>query len=358
VLLTGGLGPTKDDITKKVLARYFGAEQLVQHEPTYLKIKAYFEARGRELNPLSAAMALVPVGATPLENTAGAAPGLMWETPRGQLVVSMPGVPHEMKAILTEHVLPRISERFVQGVVRSQVLRTVGIPESSLQKLIEDIEDALPAQIKVAYNPGLSILDVRLVLQCATDAQPTLEPLYLHAIQRIGERIAAYHYADGNTPLEATIGRLLRSQGATLSTAESCTGGALAASIVRVAGSSEYFQGGVASYSNTAKMHLLGVPESTLAEHGAVSEAVAVALAEGARKQFGTTYALSTTGVAGPDGGSDTKPVGTVWIAVATPAGCTAQRFVFERDRQRNIERAVVTALHQLWKVLHQPNIA
>lgn len=353
VLLTGGLGPTKDDITKHTLASYFGGDtRLVPHTPTLERLRAYFKQRGRDLTEVSAQMANVPANCIPLENPAGAAPGLLWSRPDGRIVAAMPGVPHEMKAIFETHIRPIIASQLVLGVVKSRVFRTVGIPESSLSALLAPIEDGLPQQIKLAYNPGLGILDLRLVLVCATSDADHLLPLFKTAEDEIQKLISPYHFADDETPLAEAVGRMLHERKHTLATAESCTGGGLAASIVSVSGSSAYFLGSVVAYSNPIKSKLLSVSKETLDDYGAVSEPTALQMAIGVRELLGTTWGLATTGVAGPLGGSDEKPVGTVWIALAGPNGSTARKFTFENNRERNIQRTIVTALHLLWKQL------
>lgn len=353
VIFTGGLGPTSDDITKLALAGFFGQEALTVHQPTLERMRAWYASRGRELNPRSARMAEVPANCQPLDNPVGAAPGLLWEQ-EGRHVVALPGVPHEMRAIFEQQVLPVIETEMGAFVVQQEIFRLVGVPESKLSELLSGVEQSLPPEIKIAYNPNLGLLDLRVVLQCASEDEGRLRPPFEQALQEIRSIVRPYHYGDANTTLEEAVGQLLKAHGASLATAESCTGGHIAGRIVRIPGSSEYLQGGVIAYSNQVKMQQLGVRRQSLEEHGAVSEQVACEMARGVREALGTTLGVATTGVAGPGGGSDEKPVGLVYIGLATPEGVEARPFQFEKNRWRNIQRSVTTALHLVWKYLRQ----
>ena len=348
VLITGGLGPTKDDLTKHVLAHYFDTE-LVIHEPTLAHVTSFFTRFNRPMLDVNRQQALVPANCQVLFNAVGTAPG-MWFEDRGTVFVSMPGVPFEMKKLMTNEVLPRLRGRFQLAPIEHVVVMTVGLGESFLAEKIADWEDALPPNFKLAYLPSLGA--VRLRLTGANDGLPDLRGRMLALLPALRERIGSHIFAEEETTLEATIGKLLLKKGLTLATAESCTGGLVAHRITGVAGSSAYFRGSVVAYHNDIKVSELNVPTETLVTSGAVSEATARAMAEGACRRLGADVAVATSGVAGPSGGTPEKPVGTICIAVADAQGTVSKQFSFDRGRDLNITYTAQAVLTLLWQRL------
>ena len=348
VLITGGLGPTKDDLTKHVLAHYFDTE-LVIHEPTLAHVTSFFTRFNRPMLDVNRQQALVPANCQVLFNAVGTAPG-MWFDDRGTVFVSMPGVPFEMKKLMTNEVLPRLRGRFQLAPIEHVVVMTVGLGESFLAEKIADWEDALPPNFKLAYLPSLGA--VRLRLTGANDGLPDLRGRMLALLPALRERIGSHIFAEEETTLEATIGKLLLEKGLTLATAESCTGGLVAHRITGVAGSSAYFRGSVVAYHNDIKVSELNVPTETLVTSGAVSEATARAMAEGACRRLGADVAVATSGVAGPSGGTPEKPVGTICIAVADAQGTVSKQFSFDRGRDLNITYTAQAVLTLLWQRL------
>ncbi len=348
VILTGGLGPTKDDITKHSLCEYFGS-QLIVHEPTFEHIKARFTKFRIDMNKLNRDQALVPDNCTVLPNLAGTAPG-MWFEKNDTIFVSVPGVPFEMKYLVGHEILPRlVNNQKVKAIYHKTVL-TQGLPESMLAEKIENWESSLPANIKLAYLP--SPMGVRVRLSAIGNNKSELEKLVEHEIQKLHEIIPDNIYGYNDETLAEVIGRILKVNGKTLAVAESCTGGFVSHLITSVPGSSAYYRGSVTAYSNQVKEKILGVKVSALQQYGAVSEEVAKEMALGVKQALNADIAVSTTGIAGPDGGSEEKPVGTVWIAVSTEKSTIAQKFVFGGNRERNITRTAQTALQMLRKIL------
>jgi len=346
VLITGGLGPTKDDLTKHVLARYFGAG-LVLHEPTLRHVEEIFKRFNRPMLDVNRQQALVPANCEVLHNAVGTAPG-MWFTDQGTVFVSMPGVPFEMKRLMTDHVLPRLQAQFRLAPIEHVVVMTVGMGESFLAQKIAEWEDALPANVKLAYLPSFGA--VRLRLTGTADGQPDLRGRMLALLPALRARIGEYIFAEEETTLEAAIGKLLAAKGLTVGTAESCTGGLAAHRLSSVPGSSAYFRGSVVAYHNDLKQTELGVRPETLAQHGAVSEATVREMAEGARRRLGVDVAIATSGIAGPGGATATKPVGTVCLAYADATQTISKEYVLDRGRALNVEYAaqsVLTLLHQ-----------
>lgn len=348
VISTGGLGATSDDLTRPTLAEYFGG-RLVVHRPTHDRISAFLAMRGRKPEGDILKMAEIPDVCEAIDNDAGAAPGMIFRPKPGKIFVALPGYPPEMKYLLKKGAIPALVETLRPGRVRHVVFRTAGVPESTMAERLRDFERQLPPNIRFAYNPSLKALDLRL-WACFSDGET--EDAFDAACERMRAAIGDDFFGYGEETLAEAVGKLLKSRGLRLATAESCTGGAVAAEIVAVAGASDYFLGGVTAYSNAAKVELLGVNPDTLAARGAVSEETAVEMAEGAKRRFGADVAVATTGVAGPDGGSDAKPVGTVCIAVAGPDFSLAKTFRFENDRGRNIERTLTAALNLVRKKL------
>ena len=345
VIVTGGLGPTKDDITKQTLAGIFGGE-MVRDRETYERNGRILAARGIEYNELNREQATVPSSAEVLQNMHGTAPG-MWFTRGGKAVVSLPGVPFEMKELMETEVMPRLAAHFRQSKVVHRTAITYGLAESVLAATIAEWEAALPGYLHLAYLPSPSQIRLRL---SAYDIEGRREEEEIERRFKVLERlIPDYFIGYGDATVASATADLLRARRATLAVAESCTGGALSASFTAMAGASDYYLGGVVSYSNDVKVGILGVSPDTLRLHGAVSEQTACEMAEGIRRLCGADYALSTTGVAGPTGGTPEKPVGTVWIGLATPHGTRA------RLRTQNIERAAAAAANMLrLELLHR----
>ncbi len=344
VLLTGGLGPTKDDKTKKILAEYFDSG-MVFHEPTFEHIKKLFKARNFDLSALNRQQAEVPEKCTPLPNFNGTAPG-MWFEKNGKVIVSMPGVPFEMQPMVTHEVIPRLQKKYKLPYIYHKTIMTHGMPESKLAEKIKDLENNLPEHIKLAYLPQPGI--VRLRLSATGPDKKALEEDVNSYCRKFTEVIPELIFGYDDITLEQVVGQLLRDKNLTISTAESCTGGYLAHLFTSVPGSSDYYKGSVISYANEVKIKELQVLQSDLDTYGAVSQQVVEQMARGVREKLGTDYSLSTSGIAGPDGGTEEKPVGTVWIALAGPDGVKSKLFHFGEHRQRNIRRSALAALDML----------
>jgi nicotinamide-nucleotide amidase len=348
VIVTGGLGPTKDDITKHTFCEYFGSSLEINEEALAL-ITEFFAKRGRVMTDLNTQQAALPTNATYIPNLWGTAPG-MWFEKDGVIYVSLPGVPYEMKSLMEFEILPRLKKRYNQNIIIHKSIRTIGIGESFLAAKIADWEDALPEHIKLAYLPHFGQVKLRLT-GSGTDQTLLSQELQVQVDQLlplIGENVFGYD----NDELETVVGTLLLKHHATIGTAESCTGGFVANQITNVPGASRYFEGSIVSYSNEIKKTILGVSPETLELHGAVSEETAREMAEGARKVLNTTYAISTTGIAGPDGGTPDKPVGTVWIACATPTETVTQLLKLSNTRKINVELTSSYALNLLRKTI------
>lgn len=348
VIVTGGLGPTKDDITKHTFAAYFGSELKINEDALKL-VTDFFAKRGRGMTELNIQQAALPTNCTYIPNLWGTAPG-MWFEKDGVIYVSLPGVPYEMKSLMEFEILPRLKARFASNIIQHKSVRTVGIGESLLAETIEDWENALPENIKLAYLPHFGQVKLRLT-GTGTD-QKLLDSQLQEQVDTLLPLIREHVFGFDSDELESVIGALLMRNGSTAGTAESCTGGFIAHRITNIPGSSRYFQGSVVSYSNAVKMKVLGVSEETLNSYGAVSEQTAREMAEGARKLLGTTYAISTTGIAGPDGGTPEKPVGTVWLACATPNETVTQLLKLSGIRSINIEVTATYALNLLRKTI------
>lgn len=349
VLTTGGLGPTKDDITKQVMCRYFGGE--LRHDPqVYDNIRNIFDRRGLSLNALTESQAMVPTSCRVIQNAVGTAP-VMWFERDGKVLVSMPGVPFEMRHAMTADVLPQLLARYGSGEsIEHRVILLTGITESDAAEALDAIERDMPAYLHLAYLPQPGLVRLRL------DGKHTDARLLTAEIDRYADIIADtlrdnVLWRRDNTPAEIVL-ELMRSRGLHLATAESCTGGNIAHTITAVAGCSDVYNGSVVSYTNTAKSGLLGVCPDTIDIHGAVSIEVVTAMAEGAARALHAECAIATSGIAGPGGGTPDKPVGTVCIAVTTPRGTRSERFRFPGSRDRVIDRATSTALLMLARTL------
>jgi len=353
VFITGGLGPTKDDLTKKVLADFFDCG-LAMHTEALQDVTEFFAKRGRELSDINRDQALLPTKAQFVPNKQGTAP-CMWFEEKGLIWVSMPGVPFEMKAIMETEVLPRVIKHFKTPVIFHKVIKTVGIGESYLSDLIQDWELSLPAHIKLAYLPSLGIVKLRLT--AFGDDLKSLSADVETEFARVMPLISSYVFGYEKEELAEVVGELLRKSKASLGVAESCTGGHLAHQFTQISGSSDYFAGGFVSYANQVKMEQLGVSASILSEFGAVSEPCIRAMAEGARKVLGTTYSLATSGIAGPTGGTEEKPVGTVWIALAHPEGVITRKLQLAGTRMQNIHMTSLASINLLRRfLLHDLN--
>ena len=360
VLVTGGLGPTKDDITKKLLCEYFDSE-LVENQMALDNVRRIFESRGYELTPVNRAQALVPKCCEVLNNDLGTAP-CMWfqsklESRRVEksksdasdlqpVLVSLPGVPFEMEWLMRNRVIPKLQETFKTDIITTKNILVQGIGESFLSDLIEPWELSLPANIKLAYLPVAGLTKLRLTVHGSYD------PAILKGLYDLAGK---YIVGEDCETLDELVHKTLTERGLTLATAESCTGGNIARLLTAQAGASAYFKGGIVAYSNEVKESALGVKHSTLAAHGAVSEATVREMAEGVRQRLGTDLAIATTGIAGPDGGTKEKPVGTVWIAVADANGTEAKLLQFGANRrQQNIDRSTNQAFAMLIRLICQ----
>ena len=348
VIVTGGLGPTKDDITKHTFCEYFGSELKINEEALQL-VTSFFAKRGRAMTELNIQQAALPTNATYIPNLWGTAPG-MWFEKDGVIYVSLPGVPYEMKSLMQFEILPRLKERFTFNIIQHKLIKTIGIGESFLAEKIEHWEDALPEHIKLAYLPHFGQVKLRLT-GTGTD-QNLLDAELQNQIDLVLPLIKEHVFGYDSDELESVVGTLLIKQQATIGTAESCTGGFVAHRLTNIAGSSRYFEGSVVSYSNAVKVNVLGVSQETLNTYGAVSEQTAIEMAEGARRVLNTTYAISTTGIAGPDGGTVEKPVGTVWIACATPTETVTLLLKLSGIRSINIELTSNQVLNLLRKTI------
>jgi nicotinamide-nucleotide amidase len=367
VLTTGGLGPTKDDITKHVMCEYFHTT-LIEDLRVRAHIHELYKDRPDALNRLTATQWMVPQTADILPNRVGSAPIMVFakntvetlknsetlSTQGTKFLVAMPGVPHEMKIAMTEQVLPYfrlkvIGDRLEVGNIVHKTILVHGIPESKLAILIEDWENALPSSIHLAYLPKDGIIRLRL----SSYGEATETEMQSH-IDTLRPLISEYILAEEDIALEALVSRLLKQRGMTISTAESCTGGRLAAALNAHSGSSAYYMGSVVAYDNAVKEQVLGVAHSTLDHYGAVSEQTVREMADGVRALMDTDYAIATSGIAGPTGGTPEKPVGTVWIAWATPKGTEAECFHFgaAREREQITLRAVNMSLVRLLQSL------
>ncbi|MFB9844458.1 competence/damage-inducible protein A [Mucilaginibacter ginsenosidivorans] len=355
ILITGGLGPTKDDITKKTLAEYFGVG-MVENKQALANVEAIFRRlRGTftELLEVNRQQAMVPENCEVILNRNGTAPG-MWFNYDDTIYMSMPGVPHEMMYMMEDSVLPKLKATLKLPHIVHHTILTAGEGESYLAEKIKDIEDSLPPYIKLAYLPKLG--QVRLRLSAYGDNEAFLNEKVKGFAARITERVGKAVVAQGDIPLEKAILDFMAERELTLSAAESCTGGYISHLITQHAGSSKVFFGGAVSYSYELKESVLGVKNETLWQHGAVSEETVKEMVEGALLNFKSDYAVAVTGIAGPDGGTPEKPVGTVWIGVANNAKTVTKKFSFGNKRQQNIERTAIAALNMLNILLKELN--
>ena len=344
VLITGGLGPTNDDITKYTLAEYFNSS-LVRNEKVYDQVEKMLKKRSMPMNDLNRKQADVPEKARIFVNYAGTAPA-MWFEVNKKVVISMPGVPYEMKEFMTKQILPSISQFFKTPVIIHRNILTYGTFEAKLAEILSGFEYLLPPEIKLAYLPTDGVIKLRL--SGRGDNKARILKIINRQVDKLYKIIPKYIFGEQDDSLEKCIGELLKEKNETLCTAESCTGGMIAHQITTVPGSSEYFTGSVIAYSNRIKEKELGVNSATLENEGAVSRQVVEQMAEGVRKRYDTGYSIATSGIAGPAGGTPEKPVGTVWIAVAGKNGTYSGKYIFGNNRIRNIRRSTLTALNLL----------
>lgn len=343
VIITGGLGPTKDDITKKVITDYF-EDELYIHEETLARVKEFFEKRNRPMLEVNIQQAAVPKKSIVLTNRQGTAPG-MWLKKNGKIVISLPGVPYEMKGIMEQEVFPRLQYLFGLKQFYSKTANIQGVGESYIADKMSDWENELRSKgLELAYLPSPGIVRLRITSHNGESDRTLIDNYF----KQIEEAYPENFYGYGDQSLAERVGAMLIEQNASVATAESCTGGALAAAIVAVAGSSSYFHGGFLTYTNELKHQILGVQQAHFTTVGAVSEEVVREMAIGGKNKLNVDYCVSISGIAGPNGGTVEKPVGTVWIAVASPKRVVARKFLFEDHRERNINRSVLSALNFL----------
>jgi nicotinamide-nucleotide amidase len=342
ILITGGLGPTSDDLTKPLLAKYFNCK-LEIHEEALQEITAFFKSRGREMIEPNRQQAALPVCCTKITNPIGTAPG-MWFEKNGKVFMSMPGVPHEMKKMMTERVIPKLKEKFQTPNIYHKVIRTIGIGESFLAEKIASWEKALPSHIKLAYLPSLG--EVKLRLTGFSDSSSHLESEINDLIEKLKPVAGDYIYGYGDEPIEVAIGKMLRERKLTLSMAESCTGGYLSHLITSVPGCSDYFLGSMVPYAYEIKMRQLGVKPEVLEKYGAVSEPTIIEMANIVRAKFNTDIGVATSGIAGPGGATPEKPVGMVWIAYSDKHHTVTKKLQISNDRAINIKMASAAVLN------------
>ncbi len=342
ILITGGLGPTSDDLTKPLLAKYFNCEMKL-HEEALEELTLFFKSRGREVTETNKQQAYLPICCTKITNPVGTASG-MWFERNGKIFMSMPGVPHEMKKMMTDRVIPKLKEKFKTPTIVHKIIRTVGIGESFLADKISVWEKALPAHIKLAYLPSLGEVKLRLTSFGADEHKLKTE------IETLAEKIipfaGEYIYGYGDEPLEVAIGKTLRERKLTISVAESCTGGYLSHLITSVPGSSAYFLGSMVPYDYQIKMRQLGVRPEVLEQYGAVSEPTIIEMANIVRAKFNTDIGVATSGIAGPGGATPEKPVGLVWIAYSDKHHTVTKKLQLSTERLLNIKMASIAVLN------------
>jgi nicotinamide-nucleotide amidase len=348
VIVTGGLGPTKDDITKKTFCNFFNSEIII-HPQAKIDVTAYFEKRNFVLSGTNKSQYELPSNATYIQNTMGTAPG-MWFDHEGVIYISMPGVPYEMKGLMTLSILPKLQEHFNTPFIFHKVIRTIGIGESTLAEMIDVWEDALPSNIKLAYLPSMG--SVKLRLTGFGEDLKTLEKQVEEEFERVFPMIQKFVYGFGSDELEEVIGRILIEKKQTVAVAESCTGGYLGHLFTKISGSSAYFMGGILAYDNSVKINQLSVKPETLQNFGAVSEETVKEMSENVRKKLNTTYGLATSGIAGPNGGTPEKPVGTIWIAIATENQSITKKLSFGGFREQNIHLTALNILNLLRSIM------
>ena len=344
VLITGGLGPTNDDLTKPCLANYFDCE-IQMNEVALKEVDDFFSSKGIELTELNRQQAALPICCDHVTNKIGTAPG-MWFERNGKVFVSMPGVPHEMKLMMKDTIIPRLQKTFKTLTIHHKLIKTIGIGESWLSEKIKSWEDNLPSHIKLAYLPSLGQVKLRLTAT-GNDEQVLVDEVE-EQIKELRKYADKYIYGFDRDQIEEVVGKELLNQGKTIAMAESCTGGYLSHLITSVAGSSNYYRGSVVPYHNELKSSRLGVDADTLKEYGAVSEQTVIEMSNGVRTTFGADIGLATSGIAGPGGGTQEKPVGTVWIALADGEQTVTKKLKLWKDREINIKATSIAVLNLL----------
>lgn len=342
ILITGGLGPTSDDLTKPLLNEYFGSRLALNQEALH-QLEERFRQAGRELSDTNRKQAELPEACKMITNRMGTAPG-MWFDKGEKVFISMPGVPFEMKTMMEDQVLPQLKARFVDLVIHHKVIRTIGIPESTLSDLIKEWEASLPAHIKLAYLPTLGQVKLRLTSIGNNLEKQKKETQAL--VDRVLPRIKKFVFGFDDDEMEAVVGKMLMAQNKTIALAESCTGGYISHLLTLVPGSSAYFKGSIVSYAYDVKENSLDVDPKIMAEKGAVSEEVVCQMARAVRQKLNADVSLAISGIAGPGGGTPDKPIGTVWIAYSDEKKTVAKKFQFTRNRQLNIQFAGTAALN------------
>jgi len=346
VISTGGLGPTTDDVTKSAISEYFNAD-LVFNSEVFENITFLLKNRYKTISDVHRQQAFIPSNGTALMNKMGTAPGILIRE-NNKIFVALPGVPYEMKYITCEHLIPYIKRHKQGDFIKQKNIKTIGLGESVIAEMIAETEHQLPEAISLAYLPSLGQVKLRLTGISKNEAE--LDKDLAEVVQKIQDKLSEYIYGYGDETISQVIGRMLREKGQTLAIAESCTGGYLSHLITAEPGSSDYFAGAVVAYSNQIKISELNVPESIIANYGAVSHQCAEYMAKGIRDRFNTTYGLATTGIAGPDGGSEDKPLGLVWIALSDENGSDIKKIIFDRGRIQNIQFSSINALNILRK--------
>lgn len=349
ILITGGLGPTKDDITKKTLANYFNTE-LVLNDHILSLLEAYFKMRKRPMLAVHKEMALIPANCELVMNSKGTAAGMLWDMD-GKIIVSMPGVPYEMKAMMSETVFERLKKQYDLPNIIHKTIITAGTGESIIADKIKDIEEALPENIKLAYLPNLGYVKLRLTGK-GDDELTLLTEIDEYANEIVAE-IPKYHIGYKKDNLPIILQQHFIENNLSLSLAESCTGGGIANAVVQIPGSSAYFKGGIVAYDYVIKENQLNVNSETLVKYGAVSEQTVNEMALNINKIMKTDYSIAVSGIAGPTGATPDKPVGTVWIAVANKNEVQAKKYRFPLDRERNIKLTINYALYNLWRIVN-----
>ncbi|MEQ8423607.1 MAG: competence/damage-inducible protein A [Cyclobacteriaceae bacterium] len=342
ILITGGLGPTSDDLTKPCLAKFFNCETAINEE-ALKEVTAFFKSRGRELTEVNRQQAALPICCTRITNAIGTAPG-MWFDRKDKVFVSMPGVPHEMKKMMSEIILPKLQTKFKTPALHHQMIRTVGIGESFLADKISEWEKSIPQHIKLAYLPSLG--EVKLRLTGTGDSIATLKEEINDLVKRLQPLAGEFIYGYSEDPLEVVIGNMLRERKLKLSVAESCTGGYLSHLITTVPGSSDYYLGSMIPYDYELKMRQLGVRPETLEKYGAVSEPTIIEMANSVRAKFNADIGVATSGIAGPGGATPDKPVGTVWIAYSDKYKTTTKLLKLSQERVINIRYSAAAVLN------------
>ena len=348
-IITGGLGPTKDDITKQTLADFFD-DSLQQNEIAWENVQNFYKTRNRTISDINKLQSFLPTKAICLTNNVGTASG-MWFNENNKVYISLPGVPREMKKIMQDEVIPRLQSSFNLPHIEHRFVNTVGIPESNLAEKIDAWSTNLPQELSLAYLPSLGCVKLRLTAKGSNKKH--LNNLLTENVNKLIPLIEKYVYATNQESFIESISKLLKNNNLSISTAESCTGGNIAKTITSISGSSSYFQGSIVSYSNEVKIHSLGVNRETIKQHGAVSEETAIEMVEGCYNLFKTDICIATTGIAGPDGGTPEKPIGTVYIVIKFKNKIISKRIqVGDLGRNNNIESTTIAALNMIRKII------